>query len=313
MILAVCVNAAVDKTLIIEDFQVGAERRIRDLALVVPGGKGVNVARTVHTLDERVRLLGFAGGVAGDFIRQGLAREGIPADLVAVPGESRTCLAIMDPVHGTETIINGVGPTVPAEARVGFLTLFDQALVDAGGSTELVTLSGSLLPGLPESFYADLIERATARDVPCLLDASGAALRAGLAARPFAVKPNRAEAEALTGVAIHDVHTARDAANLLLDQTCMALVTLGEDGAVLATRAGAWHAQPPAVRVVNAVGSGDSFTAGFAVALVRGLPPLEALRLGTACAAANAMRQGAGQARREDVEKLRARVRIRSL
>jgi len=309
MILTICVNAAVDKTLVIEDLQAGTERRVQDIALMVPGGKGVNVARTVHTLGEKVRLLGFAGGVAGDFIRQGLAREGIPADWVAVPGESRTCLAIIDPARGTETIINEAGPTAPAEARVGFLTLFDRALTDA----DLVTLSGSLLPGLPDTFYATLIERAMVRGVPCLLDTSGAALRAGLAARPFVVKPNRAEAKTLTSVPVCDARTALIAARRLLDKARMALVTLGQDGAVLATQAGAWHARPPAVRVVNTVGSGDSFSAGFAVALVRGLPPLGALRLGTACAAANAMRQGAGQARREDVEALRARVQISSL
>jgi tagatose 6-phosphate kinase len=276
---------------------------------MVPGGKGVNVARTIHTLGEKVRLLGFAGGVAGDFIRQGLRREGIEADLVTVPGESRTCLAIVDPANGTETIINEVGPTVSAEARVGFLTLFDQSLADV----DLVTLSGSLLPGLPDTFYAALIERAAARRVPCILDTSGPALREGLAARPFVVKPNRAEAEALTGVVVRDVDSALVAARKLVEQSRMALVTLGEDGAVLATNAGAWHARPPAVKVVNTVGSGDSFTAGFAVALARGLPPIEALRLGTACAAANAMRQGAGQARREDVEALLARVHIRAL
>ncbi|MBU1878369.1 MAG: 1-phosphofructokinase, partial [Chloroflexi bacterium] len=213
MILTICVNAAVDKTLIIEDFQAGTERRVRDVALVVPGGKGVNVARTIHTLGEPVRLLGFAGGAAGAFIRQGLAQEDIPADLVTVPGESRTCLAIMDPAHGTETIINEVGPTVPAEARVGFFTLFDQAIV----GVDVVTLSGSLLPGLPDTFYAALIERAAARGVPCILDTSGPALQAGLAARPFAVKPNRAEAAALTGVAIHDARSALSAARQLLD------------------------------------------------------------------------------------------------
>ncbi len=44
-----------------------------------------------------------------------------------------------------------------------------------------------------------------------------------------------------------------------------------------------------AVRVVSAVGAGDSFVAGFVLAMARGWPVQEALALGTAAASAAVM------------------------
>ena len=71
MLTAVIVNASVDKTMRIDGFSVGREQRARDLR-VLPGGKGINVARAAHTLNEPVRVVGFTGGHAGRLIEEGL-------------------------------------------------------------------------------------------------------------------------------------------------------------------------------------------------------------------------------------------------
>jgi len=61
MILTVTVNAAVDKTLTVANFQLGHRHRAQQ-GLIVPGGKGINVARTLKRLGDPVIATGLAGG-----------------------------------------------------------------------------------------------------------------------------------------------------------------------------------------------------------------------------------------------------------
>ena len=93
----------------------------------------------------------------------------------------------------------------------------------------------------------------------------------------------------------------------------MAIVTDGARGAVLACADGLWECVPPQVDVVSAVGSGDSFLAGFLWAWDSGQGPEEALRLGTAAGAANARHYGSGLCTRDEVMTLAALTRPRRL
>jgi 1-phosphofructokinase family hexose kinase len=158
-----------------------------------------------------------------------------------------------------------------------------------------VVLSGSLPPGCDDDLYAGLVERLQARGLRCLLDTSGAALRHGMAARPYALKPNREELEELTGMHVATPQDGIDALAALRNAGIAApLLSLGEAGALLATDHGAWHAHAPIATPVHAIGSGDCLLAGFATALQRGLDEGQALRLAVACGAANAAREEPG-------------------
>ena len=76
-VLTVTLNAAIDTTLTIATpLNVGQLHRARDV-LKLPGGKGINVARVLHTLGVPVCVTGFAGGPAGGFIQTELAQSGI--------------------------------------------------------------------------------------------------------------------------------------------------------------------------------------------------------------------------------------------
>jgi fructose-1-phosphate kinase PfkB-like protein len=82
------------------------------------------------------------------------------------------------------------------------------------------------------------------------------------------------------------------------------ILALDEEG-------GAWQAAVDLDRpVVDAVGSGDALAGGLLVGLVRGTSFAEALRLGVACGAANALLAGAGRCRREDIDRLFSRARV---
>ena len=117
MILTVTLNAAVARTLVVPSLTVGHRHRAPE-SMTLAGGKGVNVARSLRTLDVPVLAAGFAGGRNGDAIRDGLSEAAIPFDLVEIEGHSRTSTAIIDPMAGTQTEINEYGPEVTqAEAK----------------------------------------------------------------------------------------------------------------------------------------------------------------------------------------------------
>lgn len=293
-ILTVTLNAAVDKLYTIPGFAVGQVQRPTETR-VYAGGKGINVARVYQMLGGSAVATGFLGGASGGYIDDGLRRESIPACFVSIAQESRTCTAIVDPIGQTETVINESGPQVaPAECEVLL-----QRLRELLPASDAVILSGSLPPEVQPGFYGDIIRLAQSLDVSTILDASGEALALGVEAKPFLVKPNVHELEAL-GVGGDGWSGSAQALRTQYGVT-LALVTGGARGAVLAASEGIWEALPPTVAVFSTLGSGDSLLAAFIWAWQQGWDYAEALRLGVAAGAANAAVYGSGFCTREQI------------
>ena len=87
-------------------------------------------------------------------------------------------------------------------------------------------------------------------------------------------------------------------------------LTLGSQGAILATPEGAWRAWPLPIHAVSTVGAGDSFLAAMVCAQASGLPPLEAFRHGVAAGSAALLSPGTQLCRAEDVRELLAHVAV---
>ena len=111
MIVTVTLNAAMDRTLLVPNFQLGQRHRA-SLALSSAGGKGVNVARALRHLGVPVVCTGFLGGRNGSQIADLLTDEGILNDFVRIEGESRTSVALLDPISDQYTEVNEWGPEV---------------------------------------------------------------------------------------------------------------------------------------------------------------------------------------------------------
>ncbi|MBJ7366728.1 MAG: 1-phosphofructokinase family hexose kinase, partial [Thermoleophilia bacterium] len=110
MILTVTLNAALDRTLSVPNFQAGRRHRASD-SLTLPGGKGVNIARALRNLGQPVIATGLAGGRTGTAIIEQLTAEGILNDFVRIGDESRTSTAVVDPTGNQQTEINEYGPS----------------------------------------------------------------------------------------------------------------------------------------------------------------------------------------------------------
>ena len=312
MIITVTLNAAIDKTLSVPNFRLGRRHRTVEQT-TMPGGKGVNVARMLKTLDQPVIATGFAGGPTGTRIVEQLTEEHILNDFVRIREESRTNTSVLDPTTGEQTEINERGPAVSAKE----MELFRDKLVYLARGAEIVVFAGSLPRGVETDAYASLIRDLRKLGVATIVDTDGEPLRHAVRAEPTAIAPNVNEAEELVGhefndeadmvMAVRDIRMlgAREALMTTPDG-CVANVP-GEVGPVL-LRARIEPREP-----VATVGSGDAFLAGFVAARYGGSTPEECLRFGVACGAESTQRLGAGIIDPRGVERLLGEVEVEPL
>ena len=273
--------------------------------IALAGGKGCNVARALKTLGETPVVSGWVGGFSGQYIENELHLEGMRTDFIHTDFESRTCTSILDHEKQTMTEIYEVGEAVPLEKinelRDHILTII--------GKYKAVTLSGSLPPGVPIDFYADLIEIARKENVLTFLDTSGEALRKGLEAGPFFIKPNETEAKSLLGINSNDAFDSVHAAvGISTRYGTGVLLSMGADGAIAVKAEEIFRVKNPSVQAKSAVGSGDCMLAGLTHGFLQGLSFEEAVICGVAAGTANTLMMGAGQFKIEDYERLRDQI-----
>lgn len=310
MILTVTLNAALDRTLSVPNFQVGRRHRASD-SLSLPGGKGVNVARALKKLGQPVIATGLAGGRTGTVIIEQLTAEGILNDFVRIGDESRTSTAVVDPTSMQQTEINEYGPSV-SDAELAVLM---EKLQYLSKGADIVVLAGSLPRDVPADFYAVLVHELSRTDLRTAVDAPGPVLRGALGAEPWVVSPNVREAEEVVGNEFSDDGDAAVGAETLCHLGAGSALVHDERGCV---------ARVPAQRgrrtllarvdvradVVSTVGSGDAFLAGYLARMYSGGTEEDALRSAVACGAASTQLLGAGVLDPADVEAITRQVSL---
>lgn len=308
MILVVNLNASVDKRYEMADLEKGSVMRAAHVENT-PGGKGIHVANVVTKLNEQCLATGFLGGKTGEFMEEKLKEYNITQDFVKIQGETRECLAIItDDLVQTEIL--EPGPEVTEEEKDRLIEKYKELLK----SCDMVVASGSMPRNVPKDFYKTLIEIAHSYDKKFLLDTSGDSLRLGMEAKPFFIKPNKDEIEALTGRKVQsDEDVIREIKELQGKGIELVAVSLGSKGAMAGYKGKIYKVTPPKVKAVNPVGSGDSFVAGIAVAMERGYSIEEVLRYASACGTANAMEKETGSVQKEVVESLLKDVEVTTI
>ncbi len=306
MILCLNLNAAIDKTIVVSSFEIDKIHRPESV-IALAGGKGCNVARALKTFEEIPVVSGWVGGFAGQFIERELHREGIQTDFIHTDFESRTCTSILDRKKQTMTEIYEAGEPIHPKKQEE-LQIRIRAIIR---NYKAVTLSGSLPPGVHSDFYAGIIRIAKDAGVLTFLDTSGDALRKGLEAEPFFVKPNETEVKSLFGVEQNgELDLAQAAVDVSINYKTNVLLSMGAKGAIAARGQQAFIVQNPIVDAKSAVGSGDCTLAGLAHGILQGCSFEEAITCGVAAGAANTLTIGAGQFKIEDFERLRGQVHI---
>ena len=309
-VVTVTLNPAIDLTVTLDRLVVGAVQRA-SAAVFNCGGKGVNVAGCLADWGVRVAATGVLGhsndGAFADFF----AGKGIADRFVRIGGETRTNIKIAGRASGDTTDVNLPGLKVSDDVFDAVRT----ALTRCVAPDRPVVLAGSLPESMPDTAWATLAGDLARCNARVVLDTSGAPLAAALASgQPLhAVKPNRAELEAVLGRALPTVADIVTAARSLLDRgVALVVVSLGADGALFVDRAAALAAALPAKKALSTVGAGDAMVAGIAAALVEGASLERLARLAVAFASSKLDRIGPFLGPVKDVERLAAAVRVKA-
>ena len=221
-----------------------------------------------------------------------LLAAGIDCRPVEHAGDLRVNITITEP-DGTTTKLNSPGP----QATPRLLEELQEALVRRATSADWIVLAGSLPPGTPPEWYAELVTALRGAGARVAVDTSDAPLKALVDALPDRRAPPD-EAERRGARVVHRAPRRRargrpaaaaEAAGELVSRGVESvLVTLGPHGAVLVNADGAWHASPPPTTVVSTVGAGDSSLFGYLLGDVTGRDPDQRLALAVAYGSAAA-------------------------
>jgi len=290
LIVTLTANPSHDRTVnLAGPLERGAVQRAESV-ISQAGGKGVNISRACVAADlPSIAVLPAAKD--DPFVLELLA-AGIDCRPVAHEGDLRVNITITEP-DGTTTKLNSPGP----QATPRLLAELEAALVRRADSADWIVLAGSLPPGTPPEWYAELVTALRRAGARVAVDTSDAPLKALVDAlpesAPHLMKPNGEELASFTGHHADELESdpsaAADAARDLVGRGVESvLATLGPHGAVLVNADGAWHATPPRTTVVSTVGAGDSSLFGYLLGDVSGRDPAHRLALAVAYGSAAA-------------------------
>lgn len=313
MIHTVTPNPALDITHELDALRVGEVNRIVTTR-EAPGGKGVNVARVIASLERAVSVGGFLGGVNGHSIRESLSALGIEQDWTGIEGATRRTITVVD--HSGATVLNEPGPALGDDAW----PRLTHALLQRLAKYDVVVLSGSSPPGTSTDNLATLVRAAREEGARVVVDTSGPALVSVSKAGADVVKPNAEELREATGE--NDPHNG---ARQLIDSGAGAVVvSCGEDGMLAFVPSGdtvrAWRARPTERLEGNPTGAGDAAVAALACAFedaptTQALTSIvsESLREAVALSGAAVLRPAAGEIDIDAYHRMRHEITLEEL
>ncbi len=255
-----------------------------------PGGKGANQAVAAARLGAETAMVVKLGmDTFGDLAEANMVKEGIRPDFIFRTDETHTGAAlIMLDAQGENMIVVAAGAN----------TLLSPDDVDKAG--EAIEGADVLLVQLeiPIETVERAIKLAHEAGVTVLLNpAPGREISPQLLAMCDVVTPNETETQIITGMPVRDRNEAEAAARQLLKQGVKAVViTLGADGALVATEDGVEHVPGQRVEVVDTTGAGDAFSGALAVALAEGMDLAQAVAFSNAAAALQVTKIGTAPA-----------------
>ena len=265
-----------------------------------PGGGGINAARVIQELGGVAFAIYLSGGTTGPLL-DGLVRAaGIESRRVPIADHTRISHTVHERSSNLEFRFVPEGPVVALDEWQACLAALEE--IDC----EYLIASGSLPRGVPANFYVAVSRLAARKGIKLVLDTSGDALREATAHGVYLIKPSLGELEDLVGEKLTAPAEQESAVRRLIASGAAEIIalTLGRDGALLATRDGLHRLPGLKVTPKSAVGAGDSFLAAMTLGLAQGRSPEDAFALAVAAGTAAVLTMGTELCRRDDVERI---------
>jgi 1-phosphofructokinase family hexose kinase len=310
LIVTLTMNPAIDRTIAVDRLA------FDDRAYILsskdsPGGRGINAASVIHSFGGKTSAIFPAGGDRGVRFEKYMQDCGFPVATVPIRHDIRLNFTIVDR-HGLTVKLNELGPRLDRGELSSIEGTVDAHLANAAW----LMLCGSLPPGVPSDFYAQLISRAKKKGVKTLLDTDGEPLSRGVEVGPTVVTPNQQEAERLLNTVLltraHSLAAARRIQAMGADSVVLSLGSRGAIGAICWQGANQlWEATPPRIEAISPIGAGDALAATLTWSLRNGDDFPEALSWGVAAGSASAQLPGTRFASFDETARIHGDVDLR--
>lgn len=308
MIVTVTMNPAIDKTVELPVFLHGELNRLTHVE-VDAGGKGINVSKTIRELGGTTLATGFLGGGGGSVIAGVLEKLNIPGSFIAVDGETRTNMKMMEP-GGILTELNEPGPVIKEEQVQELLA----RLTEMADEDTWFVLAGSIPNGVDKDIYKKIILAVKEKGAKVFLDADGELFARAVEAAPDLIKPNRFELEQYFNEENTDTDMlVKMSRKLLAKGVGMVCVSMGKDGALFVTGEEAYIVPGLNVKVSSTVGAGDAMVAALTYGMSEGRDLETCIRMGVAASAGAVITSGTKPPTKETVEGLMKEVQIKTI
>jgi 1-phosphofructokinase/tagatose 6-phosphate kinase len=317
MFVTLCLNPTIQKTLVFEKFHHAEVNRAKESFTDI-SGKGVNVSRVLAQLKKPVLHITQLTKEEKSFFKRELKKQKIELFSIKTAAKARICTTIIEEnMSKNDNIVRSItelvenGNKVEPKTEIHLKKNFDKLLKKAKNNFKIdaFVISGSKAPGFNDSLFAELALKAHANKILTVLDIRGADLKELLNAlrnnpikadeTPIIIKPNVLE--------LKETFFANQAENsseffeerikfLLMDifeqYGILSIITRGKNS-TLAFDGKNFIVMPskklnPA-KIINTIGCGDSFTAGFVAAMSECKNFIESLKQGVECASLNAL------------------------
>jgi len=307
-ITTLCLNPALDVSYHVDKL-IPEQKTRSDTARHDPGGNGINIGRAFKRMPIESHTFCVIAGRVGQILKDLLDHELDNIYYEEVDGNTRINTTIIELETRQQFQVVDSGTDIP---KAQLQTITNDFIRQAGNGFAIIT--GSCQPNVPPNLYAKIIGRINEQGGKAVIDSHGEILKQAINAKPFLIKPNKYELEALLQVELPTVeaiaHTARQIQQNGVTNVC---VSLGEGGAVLISPENSFYAPALNVAINTTVGAGDSMVAGMVAGFQIENSAEAALRYGIACGAGTVMHPGTELFSGKEVDNFRQRVEIETL
>ncbi|WP_430817356.1 1-phosphofructokinase family hexose kinase [Carboxylicivirga sp. RSCT41] len=283
MVLTVTLNPAIDKILIVDAFELHKLHRLRkgEMSMVSAGGKGVNIANTLSKMGDAVIASGFAAGHAGHMLCDAIRKEGITTNFIFTQGSTRTNISILDRQNETLTEVNDFGQEIPQEDISFFLENYERLL----SRVDIIVIAGSLPLGVQPDIYIKMVDMAREQGKKVIVHTSPKHLPVLIDAQPFLINPDMRSNHMVLGKEVDGIDqfiaTGRDILEKC-PKTEYIIFTHRLENVVVVTHKRAYVLRPSGLNIVNMLGYGDAYLAGFIHAYISDRQECEVLQYASA-------------------------------
>ena len=306
MVTTVTLNPCIDYTVAVPGLIQGG-LNLTESARLDMSGKGINVSTVLEELGVHSFAAGLSFADNHSQLTSHLDKLNIAHDFAVAPGAIRINIKMNDSTTNTMTEINSRGSIVES----GLLAAALDKAAKLAAKSELLVMSGRLPNGAPDDTYRTLTRKARAAGCKVVVDAEGAPLMEAVKEAPYLIKPNLYELEHTFGRKVQTISEILSVCGWIISGGVeLVCVSLGERGALIASRNQAFYAKALDITPKGFQGAGDSMVAGICKAAAEGLGLEDMLRFGVAAASGSLIREGTLLCRRADFEVLLRQVEV---